>query len=247
MSKKAGWYKDPWPGPPGGPPLLRYWDGRQWTDHARSEAEVMQPAYAGAGPAGAYAPPATQFGATMPATTPDGQLLAGWWKRVWAYLIDGFITVGIGGLLASPWLGDVFDAYREFIGRAMRDAEAGRQTTDTTVLEQQVAGPLVVIALIFLAVGFVYNVGFLMALQATPGKLALGLRVRLRERPGRMPLWTVLVRWASQFGYSILNVVSFLGSVLWIYGLLDDLWPLWDGKKQALHDKVARTNVVRVR
>jgi uncharacterized RDD family membrane protein YckC len=29
--------------------------------------------------------------------------------------------------------------------------------------------------------------------------------------------------------------------------LLDYLWPLWDDKKQALHDKVAKTNVVRTR
>jgi uncharacterized RDD family membrane protein YckC len=246
MSKKAGWYKDPWPGPPGGPPLLRYWDGRQWTDHARTEAEVMQPAYGG-GAAGAYAPPTSRLGASTPATTPDGQLLAGWWQRVWAYLLDGFIVLIIGGLLASPWLGDVADAFREFLDQAVRDAEAGRQTTDTSAFEQQVAAPILIIGMIYLVVGFVYQVGFLMALQATPGKLALGLRVRLRERPGRMPLWTVLVRWASQFGYSILNVVPFVGSVLWIYGLLDDLWPLWDGKKQALHDKIARTNVVRVR
>jgi uncharacterized RDD family membrane protein YckC len=29
-----------------------------------------------------------------------------------------------------------------------------------------------------------------------------------------------------------------------LLGLLNDLWPLWDDKKQALHDKVAATNVV---
>ncbi len=103
------------------------------------------------------------------------------------------------------------------------------------------------IGLIFLGLGFVYHVGFLMALQATPGKLALGLRVRLRSRPGPMPLGTVLLRWLGQFGYSILNVVPSLGLVFGLYGLLDVLWPLWDGKKQALHDKIARTNVVRVR
>jgi uncharacterized RDD family membrane protein YckC len=86
-----------------------------------------------------------------------------------------------------------------------------------------------------------------MTIQATPGKLALGLRVRLRDRPGPMPLWTVLLRWASQFGYSIVSVVPVLGTVLGLYWLLDHLWPLWDGKKQAVHDKIARTNVVRVR
>ena len=247
MGKRAGWYKDPWPGMPGEPPLERYWDGRHWTEHARSVAQALEPAYAGGGTAAAYAPAPPAYGAPVPATTPDGQFLAGWWQRVWASLLDGFIVMVIGGVLASPWFGDLIDAYTAFFDRALREAEAGRPAPDTTVLEQQVAGPLMVIALIFLAVGFVYNVGFLMALQATPGKLALGLRVRLRDRPGPMPIGSVLLRWASQMGYSVLNFVPVLGALLGIYWLLDHLWPLWDGNKQALNDKVARTNVVRVR
>ena len=43
---------------------------------------------------------------------------------------------------------------------------------------------------------------------------------------------------------ALVPLVGLLGSV---YSLLDDLWPLWDGQRQALHDKVARTNVVRTR
>jgi hypothetical protein len=35
--------------------------------------------------------------------------------------------------------------------------------------------------------------------------------------------------------------------VFGLYPLLDDLWPLWDDKKQAIHDKLAKTNVVRIR
>jgi uncharacterized RDD family membrane protein YckC len=243
MSKKAGWYPDPWPGHPGQPQLLRYWDGRQWTEHARSK----EAAYAAAGPGTtAYAPPETAYGREAPPTTPDGQLLAGWWQRVGAYLIDSVIVGVIGGVLSSPWWGEVLDSFSELMEQAVRDAEAGVQT-DTTGFEQQLMEPFLMIGLIFLALGFVYHVGFLMTAQATPGKLLLGLRVRLRERPGPLPLTAVLLRWASQFGYSILNFVPVLGALLPIYGLLDVLWPLWDGKKQALHDKVARTNVVRSR
>ncbi len=119
MSKKPGWYPDPWPGMPGEPPLLRYWSGQGWTEHARTKEEVQQSAYAGAGPAGAYAPSAALRGGSMPPTTPDGQLLAGWWQRVGAYLIDGFIVLVVGGLLAAPWLGDVFDAYGAFFDQAI--------------------------------------------------------------------------------------------------------------------------------
>jgi uncharacterized RDD family membrane protein YckC len=60
-----------------------------------------------------------------------------------------------------------------------------------------------------------------------------------------MPLGTVLLRWLSQFGVGILGLVPVVGSLAGVYTLLDYLWPLWDDKKQAIHDKVAKTNVVR--
>ncbi len=56
---------------------------------------------------------------------------------------------------------------------------------------------------------------------------------------------TVLLRWAGQNWYAAFGFVPVLGSLLGLYPLLDVLWPLWDDKKQALHDKVAKTNVVR--
>ena len=46
---------------------------------------------------------------------------------------------------------------------------------------------------------------------------------------------------------TLLNVVPGIGSVASLFPLLDGLWPLWDRKKQALHDKAAKTNVVMVR
>ena len=39
-----------------------------------------------------------------------------------------------------------------------------------------------------------YFVGFLRWKGATPGKLICGLRVRLRERPGRLPWSTIAIR-----------------------------------------------------
>jgi uncharacterized RDD family membrane protein YckC len=57
----------------------------------------------------------------------------------------------------------------------------------------------------------------------------------------------VLLRWLVQNIASLLSVVPFVGSFAGLFPLLDGLWPLWDDKRQALHDKAARTNVVRVR
>jgi len=57
----------------------------------------------------------------------------------------------------------------------------------------------------------------------------------------------VLTRWLMQNLGSAVAVVPLVGLLGWVYSLLDDLWPLWDGQRQALHDKAARTNVVRTR
>ena len=62
-----------------------------------------------------------------------------------------------------------------------------------------------------------------------------------------MPLATVLLRWVGQFGPGLVSIIPYVGTLGSVYSLLDYLWPLWDDKKQAIHDKIAKTNVVRVR
>ncbi|WP_081795016.1 RDD family protein [Nocardioides sp. URHA0020] len=56
-----------------------------------------------------------------------------------------------------------------------------------------------------------------------------------------------MLRWLTQFGPSLLGAVPYVRYLPSVYSLLDGLWPLWDGKRQALHDKAARPNVVRTR
>jgi uncharacterized RDD family membrane protein YckC len=201
----------------------------------------------------APAPAAQQYYRGAPAsgrstTTPDGAPLAGWWHRVGAYLIDAVILGIIAGIIAVPWAREVFDVYRDYFEQAMDDAAAGRQSTVSAFdLQDKIYKPLAIITAITLVVGFVYNVGFLMWKQATPGKLVTGLRVRRREVAGPMPFSTVALRWLGQFGVGIFGLIPFVGNIFGFYGLLDVLWPLWDGNKQAIHDKIAKTNVVRAR
>ena len=109
------------------------------------------------------------------------------------------------------------------------------------------ADHIVGLALVPFLIGLVYAGGFLRWRGATPGKMVCGLQVRLRERPGPLPWGTVLTRWLMQNLGSAVAVVPLVGLLGWVYSLLDDLWPLWDGQRQALHDKAARTNVVRTR
>jgi uncharacterized RDD family membrane protein YckC len=198
-------------------------------------------------PAYGSALPPAYLATKRPATTPDGVPLAGWWWRVLAYVLDAILVGIVVALVAAPWISDAYQIYRDWFDDLVRTFDAGDSSTvDTEQLQRDLARPIAFIVGIQLVVGFCYHVGFLMWKQATPGKLMVGLRVRLRERPGPMPLGTVMVRWASQFGVAILNLVPVVGALIGIYTLLDVLWPIWDDKKQALHDKIARTNVVRV-
>jgi uncharacterized RDD family membrane protein YckC len=250
VTSQPGWHPDPVPAQPGQPPQLRYWDGSRWTEHTAPTApdQYALPAYQGT-----YGAPADRavagygYGVKPPATTPDGAPLAGWWHRVGAYLIDTLIVGIIVAIVAIPWIRDVWHTYRDWFDDVMDSSGAGSSNVDTGQLQRDVAKPLAIIVGIQLAISLCYHVGFLMWRQATPGKLLTGLRVRLRESPGRMPFGTVVVRWLSQFGVGLLGLVPVVGSLAGIYQLLDDLWPLWDDKKQAIHDKVAKTNVVRVR
>ena len=235
MTSPAGWHPDPLPPTPGQSPQLRYWDGAQWTEHT-SPAPVAQQYYGGAPASG------------RSTTTPDGVPLAGWWHRVGAYVIDALILGVVLGIVAFPWFKEVGDIYLDYVDQALDDANAGRGSSVSALdLQEQTFGPLAVIAAISLVAGFAYNVGFLMWKQATPGKLLTGLRVRRREVAGPMPLGTVVLRWAGQFAVGVLGLVPIIGNVAGIYSLLDVLWPLWDGHKQAIHDKIAKTNVVRIR
>ncbi|HET7355672.1 MAG TPA: RDD family protein [Nocardioidaceae bacterium] len=219
----AGWYPDP--ADPSGAFGQRYWDGRQWTEHVQ--------------PGASYAANARD------ATTPDGQPLSGWWARVGAYVIDQIVIGIVAMLIGFPQLRVVAHEYAVFFQETMQRPGSTSALAGNAQLAAGIAGPMAVLALITLVVNFVYNVGFLKWQAATPGKLLLKLRVRRREVAGPLPWGTVLRRWLGQYWASFLSLVPVLGAVVGLYPILDDLWPLWDGKRQALHDKVARTNVVR--
>jgi uncharacterized RDD family membrane protein YckC len=69
----------------------------------------------------------------------------------------------------------------------------------------------------------------------TPGKRMLGIRV-VSDETGQT------IGYGRAFGRYAITVVF---SLFFIPLLLDYLWPLWDTKNQALHDKVVSSVVVR--
>ena len=227
----AGWYPDPAPGDPGRPPGQRYWDGQRWTEHVHVPWG-QQPAQ----------PQPPQPGEVK--TTPDGERLAEWLPRLGAWLIDSVI-LGVATLVLSlPWLISYIRSYSAYMEDLLARAEGGAEPPSPVGWMSVGLGDLVTITLIGLLVAVVYHATFLRLRGATPGKMLLGLQVRLRERPGQLPWSAIALRLLVQQGASLFSAIPFASLVVGWFPILNGLWPLWDGKNQALHDKAARTNVV---
>jgi uncharacterized RDD family membrane protein YckC len=69
----------------------------------------------------------------------------------------------------------------------------------------------------------------------TPGKRALGIRV-VSDETGQS------IGYGRAFGR---YAITFVFGIFFLPVVLDYLWPLWDSKNQALHDKVVGSVVVR--
>ncbi len=244
----AGWFPDPAPPAPGQPPLVRYWDGRQWTEHVQPAQQPVQPPPA---PRPGYPPRAPRPAATDHGTTPDGVPLAGWWQRVGGYVIDS-IAVGIASSIVTvPIQVGAQERLQAVLDRFTRASTNGSAPQLWAFMRDYVDALAPVLrwsVLVSFVAWLLYYGLFLRFRSATPGMMALGLAVRLRETPGRLAWSTILVRIVVQQGIVLVALVSLpLYVALSWFPLLDGLWPLWDAHKQALHDKAARTNVVRTR
>ena len=168
-------------------------------------------------PPGAFAAPAA-------AAAREPWVLAEWWRRAVAAIIDGVIVSVVALLLLIPLV------------------RSGSRSTPTAARSPSGAGLLVFLLLLVIA-SFLYA-PLLMARTngQTLGKMAVGIRV-VRAN-GR----------AVDFGWAFLREVvvkRLLFGVLlssFTFGLaslLDCLWPLWDSENRALHDIIVDSRVIR--
>lgn len=134
--------------------------------------------------------------------------------RFIAWLIDviivGIAQAVIGAVIGLPLLFSRFEAARPFDMAGRYSAASG----------------------ISLLIGIAYYVYFWGATGATPGKMALGLKVIGTD--GTMPIGYVRA-FIRYIGYIISAIVCLLGYLL----------ILVDDQKQGLHDKIASTYVVK--
>jgi uncharacterized RDD family membrane protein YckC len=210
---------------------MRWWDGTAWTDDTYERSEPMQD---WTRPAAS----ATAAAQRPAATTDDGAVLASWWARAAARLVDLVITSALSWLVAFPQARVVAGSFADQFASALRATEAGEQPP-AFVYDAQVLEALAVISLVSLGITLAYEMVFLLWKAATPGKLAFGLRVRRRVPGHRLTADTVLRRW---LGFEAASSLPYVGTA---YLFLDVVWPVRDPRRQALHDKLAGTVVVR--
>jgi uncharacterized RDD family membrane protein YckC len=182
------------------------------------------PGYTSPPPPGAGGPVAPAYGQQSPVL---GQfVLAGWWSRVGAQLIDGII-IGVGALILFLPIG----------------AAAGVGFADDS--DASVAAAIVGLILWVLCIS-------LIALLYAPTMMARTNGKTL----GRMVTNIRVVRTSGEdvtFGFAMIREVVVKSLVFGIAGsftaglapLLDVLWPLWDEENRALHDFIVNTRVVK--
>jgi uncharacterized RDD family membrane protein YckC len=153
---------------------------------------------------------------TPPTIDPASPAYAAWWRRVVAILIDGLIVSIPMSILVFGVLGFEFFADR---GQGLMLTPAVRP------------GGLIIQAAQVAYYTFL-NGG---ERGQTLGKQVLGIRVRDVDADAPIGYGRALLRH---------TVIPILGLLCGLITLVDGLWPLWDDKKQALHDKLARSIVV---
>jgi uncharacterized RDD family membrane protein YckC len=156
---------------------------------------------------------------------------AGWWRRVAAYLLDGFLVAAVAAVITAatghhePW--SVFHTH--VVNGQRRLVPIGSKLVFFTALEGLLA--------------FVYAAGFLSsAWQATPFMRALGVFIATASDLGHVGLGRASGRAAIFQGAAVAAARVPFGTLLI---LVDLLWPLWDARNQTVHDKLAGTVVLR--
>ena len=145
---------------------------------------------------------------------------AGFWIRVLASIIDSLVLAPL---------------YIPLAIRAIDRMHITSSTDVSTIDFSQVGSEVAGWALVLLFVRYLYELVMIGQWNATVGKFAVGIRVR--QTDGSPATWReAALRPLLELVIGVLR--------LSLASLLDDLWMLWDKRKQTLHDKIASTIVV---
>jgi uncharacterized RDD family membrane protein YckC len=176
---------------------------------------------------------------TQPFLDPSsGRPLAAWWKRLLAYLVDGFV-VGIPGSIVT-WI-VLVNAFASFTVPSCSQANPGPRC-NTEILHSFLGYFLVIYVIIFgvqLLTGALYFTLLIGSRRGqTVGMMALGIAVRDSVSDRSVGYGHAFLRWL---------VYTALSIPFGIPAFVDCLAPLWDRRRQAWHDHAAGSLVVDLR
>jgi uncharacterized RDD family membrane protein YckC len=206
--------------------------------------QAPNPQFPGTPQASQWNLPSGATGYPVGRVTGDGVPLAGYGLRVAAFLLDWLLQAIVSGVLGAAFLARAFGDYFDEFQRQMDAVESGSQVDVVALMESIDTRSLMLFSALSILVFAVYQGFFLARFGQTPGKMATNISVRLVDRPGRPPLQAVVRRVGLAvvlFVVEALPVIAFLGL---LGRVLDLLFPAWDQRRQALHDKAAGTVVV---
>jgi uncharacterized RDD family membrane protein YckC len=156
------------------------------------------------------------------AAVAQGRRYGGFWIRFVARIIDVILLGVINGIVRLPLM------LMFGIGR-MGMGGLGRGSGDV-IFGPAMMGVIGISTLIGLALGVAYEVYFLTAHGATPGKMALGLRV---VRPDGGPISPMLAL-GRHFALWLSGFILMIGYIM----------AAFDPEKRALHDRICETRVI---
>ena len=139
---------------------------------------------------------------------------AEFWRRFIAVVVDGIIMAVVGGIVGAV-IGGIVGA-------------SGALTTQNSILVFQALMQLVGIAL-----GITYEVIFIRKYDATPGKMAMGIKL-VRASGESLSAGRIIGRYFAKFVSAIILLIGYLMAG-------------WDPEHRALHDRMCDTRVIKTR
>jgi uncharacterized RDD family membrane protein YckC len=172
-------------------------------------------------PAGGYPPPQAGYSATP--GLPGGSPYASWGLRLGGYLIDGVI-LGVVQVILNA-------GFRHTNALTLHMTMTNN---NGTVRHNSISFVAIGLGLV---VALAYSTVFIGSAGKTVGMMAVGVRcVRDETREA--------VGYGKAFARSLVEIIFRITVIVWI---IDMLFPIWDAKRQTIHDKVVSTVVLRTR
>jgi uncharacterized RDD family membrane protein YckC len=167
--------------------------------------------------------------------------LAEWWRRLLARLIDWVI---VGAVILAIWIPSfisLIHRVQNVNNQYINDPNSPAAHAALSHAVNQSFGSFYLITLVGLVIAMAYDWVQHALWGQTVGKRALGTRVVTADTRSKIGAGAAAGRAAV---YAFPPIIPFVG---WLFTLLNELWLLWDQRRQCLHDKAASTVVVKTR